>query len=281
MNVHGIAFQRDWVFLATDRQLYRASVSALGEFQALSPITNDLPESCSEPHRGLGVGPDSMLYVSVGADCASAETANPEHGALLRAGIDGKGRTVFASGLRKTLGFGWHPDTGELWGMDEGSGLSGGKLPPEELNRLEQGADYGYPYCFGAGEVAADAASPPQASKEDHCAGSTPSLLDHAAQGGALGFTFYSGTAFPSEYRGDAFVTLHGSWNQAPAAGYSVVRIRFDDGKPVGFEDFVTGFLMGGTAQFGRPAGVTTAADGSLLFSDDQNGVVYRVTHNG
>jgi glucose/arabinose dehydrogenase len=187
---------------------------------------------------------------------------------------------VFASGLRNTIGFAFHPTTQELWGMDHGSDWRGDNTPPEELNRIALGLNYGWPYCFGKGEIDPVIEDPDGTTKAAYCAATAPSVLESQAHGAPIGLAFYAGTAFGAEYTGDAFVALHGSWNRVPPTGYKVVRITFDDtGEPQGFEDFVTGFLIeDGAAQFGRPAGVTVTDEGALLFSDDDNGMIYRVT---
>jgi glucose/arabinose dehydrogenase len=156
----------------------------------------------------------------------------------------------------------------------------GGNVPPEELNRIESGKNYGWPYCYGNRQVDPVMPDPPDMTKEAFCATTEPPLLENQAHEAPIGFTFYTGTNFPAEYTGDAFVALHGSWNRFPPTGYKVVRLQFENGQPTAFQDFVTGFLIeDGKAHFGRPAGITVAPDGSLLFSDDINGVIYRVRH--
>lgn len=282
MQVHGIAFSGSSIFLATDKQLYRGAVNAAGNVVDLMPIGQELPDGGQHPLRTLGVGPDSMLYISVGSNCDACEQLDPELAAMLRANLSGLERDVFASGLRNTIGFGWHPETGELWGMDHGSDWRGNDLPPEELNRIEAGDDYGWPYCFGKREVDPVIDDPSATSKEQYCARTTAAVLEYQAHGAPIGLTFYAADGFPEEYEGDAFVAMHGSWNRFPPTGYEVVRLRFDAGAPVAFESFVSGFLIEeGRAIFGRPAGIVVAPDGSLLFSDDANGLVYRVSYDG
>jgi glucose/arabinose dehydrogenase len=106
-------------------------------------------------------------------------------------------------------------------------------------------------------------------------------VLEYTAHAAPMGMAFYSGDAFPAEYRNDAFVAMRGSWNRSQPAGYSVVRITFDEqGNPTGFEDFISGWLIeDGTAHFGRLSAVAVARGGALLVNDDHNGVIYQVTH--
>lgn len=279
-TIHGIAFDGDVVYLATPTEVIRGEVAADGSFDSLEVLADDLPDGGQHPLRTLGIGPDGLLYVSVGSSCGACPESNPEHATLLQFGTDGSSRSIFASGLRNTIGFGWQPDTLELWGMDNGSDWRGNELPPEELNRIEQGNDYGWPYCFDD-QVDPIIGDPPGQTKEEYCASTEPPVLTWQAHEAPIGLTFYDATAFPAGYRGDAFVAMHGSWNRIPATGYSVVRIDFIDGRPTRIGDFVDGFLApDGLSTFGRPAGITTHSDGSLLFSDDSNGVLYRVTRS-
>ncbi|HEY8944212.1 MAG TPA: PQQ-dependent sugar dehydrogenase [Polyangiaceae bacterium] len=278
-GVHGIAFHDSQVFLATPTEVHRGTVEADGTFSGLTLIMDDLPDGGQHPNRTLSVGPDSRLYISVGSSCDACPETNPEHATLLRSTLDGTSRSIFASGLRNTIGFGWHPETEELWGFDHGSDWRGNDLPPEELNRIESGNDYGWPYCYGNRAADPVIQDPPDATKEAYCAGTTPPVLTYQAHSAPIGMVFYDSDGFPEEYRGDAFVALRGSWNRYPPTGYAIARLRFESGTPVGLEDFVTGFLIdAGRAQFGRLAGVTIAPDGALLFSDDANGVIYRVS---
>jgi len=279
-NVHGIAFRGDQVYLATDTRVLLASVDADGAFSTPAELIRDLPDGGQHPLRTLAIGPDDRLYISIGSDCDACQESNPEQATLLVAALDGTSRSVFARGLRNTIGFGWHPETNQLWGMDHGSDWRGDDLPPEELNAITQGSDYGWPYCYGDRRPDPVIEDPPDTTKAAYCAGTTGPTLSTQAHNAPIGMTFYSGVSFPVEYRDDAFIAMRGSWNRYPATGYKVVRLVFENGAPQRFEDFVTGFLIeGGTATFGRPAGITIAPDGALLFSDDTSGVIYRVTH--
>jgi glucose/arabinose dehydrogenase len=282
--VHGIAFHGDEVFLANVKSVYHGAVAADGSFGTLTPIISDLPDGGQHALRTLGIGPDDLLYISVGSDCDACAENNPEHATLLRSTLVGQPagvRSIFASGLRNTIGFGWHPVTEALWGMDQGSDWRGDDLPPEELNAITSGQNYGWPYCFGARQIDPVIQDPPTGTKATYCATTAvPTLLNQAHQS-PIGLAFYTGTTFPARYSNGAFVAFHGSWNRKPATGYRVAFVPFVAGQPQGFEDFVTGFLSAdGASTFGRPAGVTVTADGALLFSDDTNGIVYRVQSN-
>ena len=279
-KVHGLAIADGTIYLASDTKLLKARLKRDGTIE--EPIQfATLPDGGQHPRRTLGFGPDGMLYVSIGSTCNACEESNPEHAAMLRLRPDGSQRTIFARGLRNTIGFDWHPETKALWGFDHGSDERGNDLPPEELNLLEEGGDYGWPFCFGDQKVDRKMKPPAQGpGKDERCAESVGAVLTYQAHAAPIAFVFYDGQQFPAEFRGDGFVAFHGSWNRKPAVGYSVGRVRFEAGKPVKIEVFATGFLMeGGQAHFGRPAGLAVARDGSLLVSDDANGTIYRISH--
>jgi len=280
--VHGIAFRGDQVYLATDTRVLLANVDADGGFGTPTAIIDDLPDGGQHPRRTLGISPDDRLFISIGSSCDACEESNDEHATLLVSALDGSSRSIFARGLRNTIGFAWHPTTGELWGMDHGSDWRGDDIPPEELNTIVQNADYGWPYCYGDRRVDPVIQDPPQATKEQYCAPTRAPALSTQAHNAPIGLVFYTGSSFPADYQGDAFIAMRGSWNRLPPTGYKIARIIFADGVPQRFEDFVTGFLADdGSSTFGRPAGITLAPDGSLLFSDDTGGVIYRVSYDG
>ncbi|HEU4408503.1 MAG TPA: PQQ-dependent sugar dehydrogenase [Polyangiaceae bacterium] len=296
-NLHGIALSEDGksAYLATPTGLYVSGVGGDGALGAPKALATDLPDGGQHGKRTLHVVPGTgQILLSVGSSCDLCAETNPEHATLLL--IDpAKGtqtkedRSIFATGLRNTIGFDWYPGApNELWGMDHGSDHHGNALPPEELNRLGSGKNYGWPYVYssGPGERAIDPIidDPPGMTKEAYAPLTEPAVLTYEAHSAPIEFRFYTGTQFPPEYRNDAFVAMRGSWNRNPPTGYKVVRVLFDDQtrQPTGFEDFVSGWLIeGGRAQFGRVAGLAQLPDGSLLISDDENGVIYRVTYAG
>jgi len=279
--VNGITIHQNRLYFVTDTRLYAADLLANGTEGKLQTLIDDIPDAGQHPNRTIAFGPDKMLYLSVGSTCNACDEPNKEHATLLQVQPDGSKRNIYAKGLRNTIGFAWHPQTRELWGLDHGSDWRGNEQPPEELNLIKQGADYGWPFCWGDRRPDVYlSADPDGATKKEYCAKTESPALTYTAHSAPLAFMFYTASQFPTEYRNDAFVTMRGSWNRNPPSGYKVVRIRYQNGKPVKFEDFVTGFLAkDGKAQFGRPVGLATAPDGSLLFTDDTNGVIYRVSY--
>jgi glucose/arabinose dehydrogenase len=278
-GVHGLALKDRVVYLASTTKLFSAPLREDGKLNPPQEFAA-LPDGGQHPRRTLGFGPDDMLYVSNGSTCNNCDEKNPEHATIVRMKANGSQRAVFAKGLRNTIGFAWHPQTKELWGMDHGSDDRGNDVPGEELNLIREGGDYGWPWCYNNCEVDPIAKQPEHETKEKRCAKCTGPVLLYQAHAAPIAFIFYTGKQFPAEYENAGFVAFRGSWNRDPAVGYKVVRIRFKDGKPTGFEDFLTGFLIeSGKAQFGRPAGLVIAKDGALLVSDDSNGVIYRIAY--
>lgn len=279
--VNGITIHQNRLYFVTDTELYAADLKRNGAVGKPQVLINNLPDGGQHPNRTIAFGPDGMLYITVGSTCNACDEPNDEHATILRSQPDGSNRTIYAEGLRNTIGFGWHPQTRELWGMDHGSDWRGNDQPPEELNRIQQGEHYGWPFCWGDRRPDVYlSAEPKGTTKEEFCAKTQPPVLTYTAHSAPLGMVFYTGSQFPQEYRGDAFVTMRGSWNRNPPVGYKVVRVRYQNGKPVAIEDFITGFLNEKrTAQFGRPVGIAVAPDGSLLFTDDTNGVIYRMSY--
>jgi Raf kinase inhibitor-like YbhB/YbcL family protein len=279
-GLHGIALHGGMVYLATVHEIFRADVHPDGRFGPLEMLIHDLPDAGQHNTRTVQIGPDEMMYVSVGSTCNECAEANPELATILRASLDGKTRAVFASGLRDTIGWGWHPETGELWGMDHGIDWFGDDIPPEELNHIERGKRYGWPYFFADNQVNPRLIPPGGLSRSELRAKSVPMVLGYTAHAAPMQLSFYTGAQFPAAYRGDAFVSLHGSWNRKPSSGYEVARIRFKNGQPTGFEPFLSGFLTA-RGEVGRPFGNAVAKDGSLLVGDDRAGVIYRVSYTG
>jgi glucose/arabinose dehydrogenase len=279
-RVHGIAVHGTRMYLATIREVYVADIGSDGSVSAPRAIVTGLPDGGQHPNRTVGVGPDGMLYVSIGSTCNQCIETNDEHATILQMTLDGAQRGVFARGLRNTVGFTWHPETRVLWGVDHGSDYKGNEIPPEELNQIQNGLHYGWPFCFG--ERKADesyALDPPGSTKAEFCPRTVAPTLTFDAHSAPMQLVFYDGVNFPADYRGDAFVAMRGSWNRNPPVGYKVVRVQFRDGVPMRTSDFLTGFLASnGSQHYGRIAGLAVARDGSLLVSDDANGVIYRVT---
>ena len=235
-------------------------------------ISDDFP---SDKHHGwkyISVGPDGKLYVPVGAPCNICESNDEIYASITRMNIDGSNREIYASGVRNTVGFTWHPETGEMWFTDNGRDMLGDNYPPCELNRVvKSNQHYGYPYCHGSD------ISDPEFGGEYDCSDFVKPVQNLGPHVAPLGLKFYTGNMFPDEYKGDLFIAEHGSWNRSKKVGYKVINVQFDSqGSIIGVEDFLTGFLDNEKA-WGRPGAPYVMNDGSLLISDDKSGNIYRV----
>lgn len=283
-GMHGIAIDGDKVYLVTVNEIYTTTLQSDGKFGRLVRIVDDLPDGGQHPNRTLAVGPDGKLYVSVGSTCNACDETNPESATLLQMNPDGSGRKIFASGLRNTIGFDFEPETGEIFGMDHGIDWLGDNEQYEELNHLVKGNQYGWPYVYGDSKFNPQDEPPGDITLQEWAARSVEPLGYYTPHAAPMQMTFYTGTQFPEEYRGDAFIAMRGSWNRNPPAGYEVVRIHFAGGKPVKFEPFVQGFLARQHDHWvhrGRIAGLAQTKDGALLVSDDTNGIIYRIAYTG
>jgi len=281
-TVHGIIIQGDQIYLATPTTVTVGTLQADGTISDTQTLVGNLPEAGQHGYRTMAFGPDGLLYVSVGSLCNACINTDPETAAILQIQPDGSSRKVFASGLRNTVGWGWHPETGELWGMDHGSDWRGDDQPPEELNHIQDGNNYGWPYCYADRQVDPYLpVTPPGQTKAEFCAQTVGPVLTYQAHSAPIGMVFYTGEQFPEEYRNDAFVAMRGSWNRQEPVGYKIVHVDFDEkGQPVAIDDFITGWLLQDeVAQFGRVAGLFVLQDGSMLISEDTNGVIYQVSY--
>lgn len=277
-GMHGITFFQDKAYMVTAHEIFVADVKENGMFGPLQMLVHDLPAAGQHNNRTISVGPDAMLYVSVGSTCNICNESSPENATLLKFSLDGKKRLIFASGLRNTIGFDWHPLTGQLWGMDHGIDWHGNDVMPEELNLIENGKRYGWPYLYANNKIVPRLEPTGKVSKEEWKLKSQSSLMGYVSHAAPMQMAFYNNQQFPIEYRGDAFVAMHGSWNRDQPSGYEIVRIHYDNGRPVSIKPFLTGFLTN-NGSTGRPVGMAVSKDGSLLFTDDQNGAIYRISY--
>lgn len=277
---NGVAFR--------DGDLYVAEVNKLWKYSAIEDhlkapektlIYEDYPTDGHHGWKYIAFGPDGKLYIPVGAPCNICESKNEMYASITRMNADGSDREVFAHGVRNTVGFTWHPETGDMYFTDNGRDMLGDDIPPCELNRATAaGQHFGYPYCHGG-----DLKDPEFGDKRscDEFVAPAQKLGPHVAP---LGVKFYTGSQFPENYHHLAFIAEHGSWNRSSEAGhtgYKITTVKLENGKGVTYEDFITGFLNKETnLAWGRPVDLLLLPDGSMLISDDLAGAIYRVTYN-
>jgi glucose/arabinose dehydrogenase len=239
--------------------------------------TFELPPEQHHNWKYVRLGPDKKLYVPFGAPCNICEPPTKEYAQIRRYNLDGSGKEVIATGVRNTQGFDFHPKTGELWFTDHGRDWLGDKGPEDELNRIDKvGNFYGYPYCHAKG------IPDPDIKKADACKDVTMPVTTMGPHAANMGLHFYTGSMFPKEYQGVAFVARKGSWNRTVKFGYDVVTVKAGpDGKNAKVTPFITGFMDPKDNSFwGRPAYLAQLKDGSLLVSDEQNGAIYRISYS-
>lgn len=235
-------------------------------------INDDYPGDFSHGWKFIRFGPDGRLYIPVGAPCNVCQIEGTPYGKITSIAADGSDYQVFADGLRNSVGFDWHPETGVLWFTDNGRDSLGDDVPPDELNRApEAGLHFGFPYCHG-GTI-----PDPEYGSLRSCDEFTPPAQALGPHVAALGMRFYTGELFPEEYRNQVFIAEHGSWDRTEPIGYRVTLVRLEGDEAVSYEDFAAGWLGENGERRGRPVDVQVMPDGSLLVSDDLAGAIYRI----
>jgi len=276
-NAHSLAFRGGYLYIATTPAVMRVRWSN-GAPDGAPAVFAALPSSTPMVHtsRTLGFGPDGRLYVSIGSSCDVCIEADQRRTTIQIYDADGAARP-YATGLRNANGFDWDPATGRLWAGDNGQDGLGADFPPDEINLIEAGKHYGFPFFVGRNR-------PNAVPGEENVRPSVTATnvvapaLELPAHVASTDLRFYTGTTFPAPYRNALFLTLHGATAIPDKVGYKVIRILMKDGRPVGFEDFLSGWVKNGVVS-GRPAGLATGADGALYLSDDHKGFIYRIAY--
>ena len=271
---HGLALLDGWLYVAERTAIGRAKFdAATGRLGGpYGHILTGLTTDGRHQTKTLGVGPDGWLYLSQGSSCNVCVEQDPRRATMMRLRPDGSGAEVYATGLRNSVGFDWAPWDGALYATDNGRDLLGDDFPPDELNRIEQGHFYGWPFFNGFGvpdpDVGQDFTGTPVPTDPVH------GFRPHNAP---LGIHFLRAARVPAGFERTALVALHGSWNRRTPDGYKVVALRWSEDGSIAETDFLTGFLDE-DGLIGRPAFVTEGPDGAIYVSDDYAGVIYRVS---
>ena len=287
-QMHGVAIDGGKMYLVTVKEVFVADMNRDGSLGELRMLISDLPDGGQHPNRTIAVRA-GKLYITVGSTCNACPESNAEHATIITTDLDGKNRKIFASGLRNTIGFGWHPVSNKLFGMDHGIDMLGDNEQHEELNEIVEGKKYGWAFVYDNGKTHPHVKPPKELglTNEDWAKQSVNPLLLYTPHAAPMQMAFYAGSMFPAEFRNDAFVAMRGSWNRNPPSGYEIVRVRFyQAGNPTKIESFLTGFHIPGgapdgkNAHFARPAGLAMMRDGSMLLTDDTNNIIYRISYN-
>ena len=277
----GMAFWRNYLYVGNTDAVVRFRYRP-GQIKAEADAEKvaDLPGWGYREHwtRNLVFNPlGSKLYVTVGSK-SNVEVEPEPRASILEFEPDGAGRRVFASGLRNPVGLSFYPRTNQLWAAVQERDRLGDDLPPDFVTSINEGGFYGWPYTY----IGSNPDPRHQGERNDPLLRAiTPDLLIQA-HSAVLGLIFYTGTMFPQVYRGDAFVALHGSWNRSKRTGYKVVRIHFQNNRPMGgYEDFVVGWMLSEDKPevWGRPSGLLAMKDGSMLIADDGANKIWRITY--
>ncbi|MCF7812485.1 PQQ-dependent sugar dehydrogenase [Candidatus Gracilibacteria bacterium] len=268
---------------------YNPTVLYFTEEEALKRVqlyTEDTPEVLAEFPEGdrhftrtLHWGPDDKIYISIGSSCDTCIEENDLYATVYRMNPDGSEFELFAEGLRNAVFFATEPIFGDIWVTEMGRDYLGDTLPPDEINILQQDAHYGWPYCYGDQIFDTEFAS--EHDKEaSFCEETKAPVFNLPAHVAPLGLTFIPEEGWPAEYRLDLLVALHGSWNRSNKVGYKVARISLNDqARPEGeMQDFLSGWLTEEGNVLGRPVDLLAQPGGILYITDDDRGVIYRLT---
>jgi len=274
---NGVAMYQGNLYIAEQNRIARYAAPgfdlSLPFKEMREVIYEDLPDKAHHGWRYIDFGPDGKLYVTVGAPCNICDVKGQE-ATIIRMNPDGSDVEIYAEGIRNSVGMDFQPDTGTLYFTDNNTDMMGDDIPPGELNAApEKGMHFGFPYYAGGKERHEDWAdkTPPKDV--------TYPVVEFQAHAAALGMKFYTGNMFPEDFKGDVIIAQHGSWNRTEPVGYQLMRVTFDENNKVsGHETFIDGWLKYGEA-WGRPTDVLQLPDGSVLVSDDFNGVIYRVSY--
>lgn len=273
----GVAFRDGALYVSDVDRILR--LDSIEQRLATPPepelVTDAFPKDTHHGWKFIAFGPDGQLYVPVGAPCNICLSEDSIYASITQIGPDGHGREIVAHGVRNSVGFDWHPRTGELWFTDNGRDWLGDDSPDCELNRLtSKGAHYGYPFCH-AGDV-----KDPEFGERRPCSDFVAPAAKLGAHVAPLGMRFYTGSMFPARYREAIFIAEHGSWNRSTPSGYRVMVVFPQADGSTTQEVFAEGWLDGNAA-WGRPVDVLVAPDGALLVSDDAADRIYRISYEG
>ena len=280
---HGLAINRsdtDRLYIAEEDQV------AVYDYVGLKATNKrkiiDLPSDGGHYTRTILFFPppdQGKLLTSVGSSCNVCDENDWRRAKILASNADGSDLRLFASGLRNSVFMAIHPLTGQIWATEMGRDYLGDNLPPDEINVIEDGKNYGWPLCYGKNIHDTDFDN----NSDNPCKEpiNQASYIDIPAHSAPLGLAFFPEDGWPEEYRHNLLVAYHGSWNRSEPTGYKIVRYRLDkQGNYLGKEDFITGWLTNNDKALGRPVDILIRPDGVILISDDKAGLIYKVTYN-
>ena len=275
----GIVLHEGDLYIAALNQILRIpDVDNNLDSPQIETITDALPDARHHGWKYLTIDEDGALYFNVGAPCNVCERDDERFATILRLDPTSGETSIYARGVRNSVGFAWHPTTGDLWFTDNGRDMMGPEVPLEEINVVtEAGQHFGFPY------VHAGITPDPEFGTDKNLDQYVAPIYAIRAHSAALGIDFYTADQFPENYHNALFVAEHGSWNHAPGPprGYRVSVVK-ETPEGLMYEPFVDEFnTTEGEDSRGRPNDVLMLRDGSLLISDDAKGKIFRVTYRG
>lgn len=273
---HGLVWNNDSLYVAEASQLLELKdTDQDDQVDSVRVVLDGLPDDGGHWTRTLALGKDGFLYLSVGSRCNACEEPDPRRASVLKVNPATGESSIFARGLRNTVGLTFSPDGQTLWGSDNGRDMLGDELPPDEINRIVFGGDYGWPGCYG------QQVPDPELGSPDRCQATLASTVDLPAHSAPLGITFGDRLNAPEEYRNSLYVAFHGSWNHSRPTGYKLVRIPYRKQQMNSSgEEFLRGWLVDGQA-WGRPVAPAVGPDGNLYLSDDRANAIYQISWVG
>ncbi len=278
---NGVAIRDGALFVAELNRILRYDdiEARLGNPPEPVVVYDALPSERMHGWKFIRFGPDGKLYVPVGAPCNICDRTGEDErfATITRMNPDGGEHEVFAHGIRNSVGFDWHPVTGELWFTSNGRDRLGDDVPGDTLNHApEIGMHFGYPFCH-QGDI-----PDPEFGEQRACDEFTPPAEILGPHVASLGMRFYDGSMFPDRYRNQIFIAEHGSWNRSPAAGHTGYRITvatLDGNRVTDYAVFAEGWLDPDNTSWGRPTDIQVMPDGALLVTDDRVGAIYRISY--
>ncbi len=268
---HGLAFYNGYLYVAEEGKISRYPYLNDAKVGAREVVVSNLPTGGEHISRTIVFSSTGKMYVSVGSACNNCLTGAAGTASIWEFNSDGTGGRIFATGMRNAVGLVFNPVTNEIWATENGRDFLGDNLPPDEINIIRDGGNYGWPYCYGAKVVDS------YYNNSSKCTSTQPSTYNLQAHSAPLGLRFVTGSQF-SDWTGDLIVARHGSWNRTQPVGYDVVRLDISGNTIVGEYPFISGWLTPTNAKLGRPVDIIFGPDGRLYISDDKANVIYLLT---
>lgn len=276
---HGLALDPQnpyMLYIAEEDKISRIPLYSDGKMEKLV----DLDSGGRHYSRTIAFGPDDRLYISIGSSCDVCNEKNEQRGKIFSMNRDGSDWREYARGLRNTVFFAWSYVDGRMWGTDMGRDGLGDNLPPDEINIIAEGKNYGWPICYG--KNIHDTNFDKNTYIRNPCMEpfETESYIDLGAHVAPLGLGFVPEEGWPEEYWYDLLVAYHGSWNSSVPVGYKIARIKLDaKGNYLGETDFISGWLTADNQALGRPVDILIQPGGVMYVSDDKAGVIYKIIY--